>query len=255
MARINVEQKALIDPRFRVLGLELGAPPEHAQAVGLFAAIKVWNYCAEIGRSTLPPGALDGFGELLENSMLKAKLAVASRHGTRIKGAFGRLDYLKKLRQSNRNRQRRRRELSRVTAALVTRDTPGAPALALSYSDSEVSPEIRDVFKPSCAEPSEDGRSTPLAFPVHGRGRIWECGPEARTELGLAFPALDLEAELRKARAWLLSNPTRQKTARGMPKFLYAWMERAQNGTRGAAKETLSEANARRTAGWGEPEP
>ena len=35
--------------------------------------------------------------------------------------------------------------------------------------------------------------------------------------------------EARKALAWLQANPGRRKTPRGMPRFLFGWMERTQN--------------------------
>lgn len=44
-----------------------------------------------------------------------------------------------------------------------------------------------------------------------------------------AYPGVDVLAELRKARAWLVSNPRQGKTARGMARFCNAWLERAQN--------------------------
>jgi len=43
------------------------------------------------------------------------------------------------------------------------------------------------------------------------------------------FPGVDVEAEVRKARAWLEANPTRRKTTRGTPRFLVSWLGRAQN--------------------------
>lgn len=42
-----------------------------------------------------------------------------------------------------------------------------------------------------------------------------------------AYPAVDVLAELRKARAWSVSNPTKRKTRRGVAKFLNAWVSRA----------------------------
>ena len=43
------------------------------------------------------------------------------------------------------------------------------------------------------------------------------------------FPGVDVEAEVRKARAWLEANPSRRKTYGGVPKFLVAWFGRAQD--------------------------
>lgn len=50
------------------------------------------------------------------------------------------------------------------------------------------------------------------------------------------FSSLDVVAECRKARQWCIDNPSRQKTARGMGRFLFSWLERANNSGRGAKK-------------------
>lgn len=44
-----------------------------------------------------------------------------------------------------------------------------------------------------------------------------------------AYPAIDVELEVRQALIWTRANPTRRKTARGMPAFLVGWLARAQN--------------------------
>jgi hypothetical protein len=41
------------------------------------------------------------------------------------------------------------------------------------------------------------------------------------------YPALDVQLELNKAWAWVDANPSRRKTARGMPRFLVSWLNRA----------------------------
>jgi hypothetical protein len=46
------------------------------------------------------------------------------------------------------------------------------------------------------------------------------------------FPNLDVEAECRKAWQWCQDNPTKRKTARGIPAFLTRWLGRAQNSKR-----------------------
>ena len=105
MARVNVEQKALTDPRFYRLGHDLGAPSEFAHAVGLVAMIRIWNECIERGDY-----AVDGW--LLQAAMGRtdacelvcdAQLAVKTRGGKyRVKGTEGRIEYLEKLRESGR---------------------------------------------------------------------------------------------------------------------------------------------------------
>ena len=42
------------------------------------------------------------------------------------------------------------------------------------------------------------------------------------------YPDLNVDQECRKAWAWLDANPMKRKTARGMPRFLVAWLNRAQ---------------------------
>lgn len=54
-----------------------------------------------------------------------------------------------------------------------------------------------------------------------------------------SFPGPVLMGELRKALQWLRDNPTRQKTPRGMPRFLGAWLSRAQNDGSPHAPATL----------------
>jgi hypothetical protein len=41
------------------------------------------------------------------------------------------------------------------------------------------------------------------------------------------FPNLDVLGECRKARIWILADLARRKTAKGMPKFLAAWLTRS----------------------------
>lgn len=44
-----------------------------------------------------------------------------------------------------------------------------------------------------------------------------------------AFPGVSVMAELGKMRVWLLSNPTRKKTLKGMPRFMNWWLAKEQN--------------------------
>lgn len=88
----------------------------------------------------------------------------------------------------------------------------------------------------SCQSPPESsGPSTPSApplmvFPCVGTGtKEWSLLPGKLAEWSESFPKVDVMAECRKARQWLLDNPTRRKTAHGMPKFLGSWLARKQD--------------------------
>lgn len=89
-------------------------------------------------------------------------------------------------------------------------------------------------------KPTADGRSGPPAdlppdgFPVAGSpDGYWIPDETFLQGLEASYPSIPIQAELRAARSWILCNPTRRKTARGMPRFLNAWMARAQNGGSG----------------------
>jgi len=83
------------------------------------------------------------------------------------------------------------------------------------------------------AEPSADAESpAPVVsgFLTSGKGVTWDLRVDLFGELQDAYPGVDILAEARKAKAWCMANPTRRKTARGMPRFLNQWLEKCQNG-------------------------
>lgn len=105
MASINVEQKALIDPRFARLGKEMGVPAEWAHDVGMGRSIRAWNECIERGTRVLEEWILR---EVLGTNcapilLVTCDLAEQLSDGKfRIKGTKGRVEYLKKLRKNAR---------------------------------------------------------------------------------------------------------------------------------------------------------
>lgn len=42
------------------------------------------------------------------------------------------------------------------------------------------------------------------------------------------YPQIDIDRELIKMRAWLISNPNKLKTHRGMKRFINSWLSRAK---------------------------
>ncbi|MCD1124834.1 hypothetical protein LPW36_02085 [Jinshanibacter sp. LJY008] len=48
-------------------------------------------------------------------------------------------------------------------------------------------------------------------------------------ELSELYPAVDIHQELRKQRGWLLAEPRRRKTSRGIQKFINTWMAKEQD--------------------------
>lgn len=76
---------------------------------------------------------------------------------------------------------------------------------------------------------------TLLTFPVVGNhGSSWAFTDIQAAKWATLFPTVDVEAEARKALAWVEAAPDRRKTPRGMPKFLVSWLTRATDRPRQA---------------------
>lgn len=98
--------------------------------------------------------------------------------------------------------------------------------------------EEKNIIEPStnvegCSEPFSGSEQSPcfvMVFPCVGKGpNSWGLSESKLAEYREAFPGVDVLSECRKALQWCVDNPSRRKTARGMPAFLNRWLERAQN--------------------------
>lgn len=73
------------------------------------------------------------------------------------------------------------------------------------------------------------------AMPIKGGGE-WNLDQPTYARWESDFVGVNCKAELDKARAWLLANPNRLKTAKGMPAFCRNWLRRAYQATVDAVK-------------------
>ena len=108
---------------------------------------------------------------------------------------------------------------------------------------------VPDV-SPEAAKPPSGAEAPLLTFETVGAVKSWALTPVQVAEWSVAFPALDVLAECRKALAWTHAAPRRRKTAAGMARFLFGWLGRAQDRGGAAANgppqsETLRERIAR----------
>lgn len=84
--------------------------------------------------------------------------------------------------------------------------------------------------KNSCSEQSEPAPELADVEPV-----VLNDGTEWRPDIGLydeykkLYPAVDIDEEFRKMRAWCLSNSKKRKTKSGVKRFVNSWLDRAQN--------------------------
>ncbi|MCX8018778.1 MAG: hypothetical protein N2690_12910, partial [Rhodocyclaceae bacterium] len=75
---------------------------------------------------------------------------------------------------------------------------------------------------------------------------------EQAEEWSSAYPAVDVPQQLRQMRQWLLANPRRRKTRRGILAFVVSWLAREQD--RGARVATGTHGMSVRPMTYGEIE-
>ena len=99
----------------------------------------------------------------------------------------------------------------------------------------------------SCSEPDKPDSKpeTILSFAVKGGGQYLLTQSKLEEYVG-TFDVLGkagVLAELKQARQWLLDNPKRIKTTKGMPKFLSGWLLRSvgRNGGRGFPQKNAAQ--------------
>lgn len=64
-----------------------------------------------------------------------------------------------------------------------------------------------------------------MTYPV--QGGTWELEDAEVDKLQAVYRRLDVREECQKAWLWLEANPGKRKTARGMPRFVLGWLNRA----------------------------
>lgn len=100
----------------------------------------------------------------------------------------------------------------------------------------ETETEERKEKTTSAPSPSD---STPVAIelPCTGKGGKTFSVTEGRIEAwSKDFPGVDILQALRNMRAWLEANPSKAKTASGIPRFIVNWLSKEQNNQRPAPR-------------------
>ena len=68
-----------------------------------------------------------------------------------------------------------------------------------------------------------------LVFPTAGKVQNYSVTTQELQKLTELYPGVNVLIEAKKALHWVETNPSKKKTATGMPRFLASWMERCQN--------------------------
>lgn len=114
------------------------------------------------------------------------------------------------------------------------------------YSEIEIR-GMNPPITPSCTETGPSPSAVPPVLTYHcdGNTKTWDLTQDRIDHWSSVFPHLDILGECKKAWGWLEANATRRKTATGMARFLYGWLQRSQNRAAGggtpARKESVQD--------------
>ena len=76
---------------------------------------------------------------------------------------------------------------------------------------------------------SEQGSDQPaMLLPLNDRTE-YPVSKAYLEEMSVLYPNADVMAELKKMRAWLINNPSRRKTKKGIQRFINSWLMREQD--------------------------
>lgn len=85
------------------------------------------------------------------------------------------------------------------------------------------------------AEPQSDSTPAVVSIPLVDKSEF-QITSGMIEEWSMAYPAVDVEQQLREMRAWCIANPGNKKTARGVNAFIVRWLGKEQDSGRGGKK-------------------
>ena len=181
---------------------------------------------------------LDQFWHLTEDGWINARAAI---------------EIGKYMAQSTTNRRiANERTVPRTVPRTVNEPSTNRTTNSLPIQRPETRDQKPKPVKTSCAAPSQKPKVAAL-IPACSNQEFAVTEPK-QAEYQTTYPGVDVALELLAIRQWCLDNPTRQKTLRGVPRFLNSWLSKAQNSGRRAkkpaqtAEEHLAEINAEEAA-------
>lgn len=129
---------------------------------------------------------------------------------------------------------RRKRTLSDNFTNIPEKVTNSCALSSSSLNDESLNDESLNSGETLPASSPPTPAPSVMEFPVDGnRNKTeWPLLAHHVAQWQADYPSLDVLAECHKARAWCIANPTKRKTARGMPAFIVNWLNRATNQPR-----------------------
>ena len=102
-------------------------------------------------------------------------------------------------------------------------------------SDTNIDTDEGHVTETDSAEPVPASTPDEILITIEcvGEEKKFHFTKKMADEYAQLYPTIDVIAETKKAKAWLISNPTNRKTSKGMTRFLNGWFSRAVNSGHG----------------------
>ena len=150
MAAVRIENDAWIDGRYALLA-ELCGFGEWD--VALIRCARIWSYCTDQNSDVLPAALIDahikhkGFAE----NMVTAKLAQKTKHGIRIKGATGRIEWLASKRKAAAKGGKKKAENALANASRLLDEKPSP----VEQQVGRKSPQFLPSYSGSCSDSEE----------------------------------------------------------------------------------------------------
>jgi hypothetical protein len=218
MARVNVEQIALTDPRMKHLGKLLGG--DHRLAIGHM--VYVWNYCQERDTYTLTPAELSHLTDVPDfpGFLLESRLGRKEGRAIYISGARGRVEWLGKARKNGGKGGRpsgsgkKNHTVSKEEPSGYEVNNPPAPAPAPALPPAEEAVCVK-------GEPAKRKRATPTKLT-----REWSPDETVLADLRSSYPAVDLDTLLTDFYRYWIEDGTKHadwnRTLRNRVSFCHA---------------------------------
>jgi len=236
MARISVEQHALSDPRFFILGSLMGADPAFAHDVGLARAVRLWNECIEretkVLQGTIAQAIAqhkDGAAWFVEADL--AEWADEAETVFRVKGSDGRVEYLGKLREA-------KVRAGKARAAGAARDPKTGTFTSTPQHDTSTTPPEPSALTPTLTpaldikKPEKSARSRAERDPAPPAavvsipcksGREYHVTEDQLARWTATYQHIDVRDTLGKIAAWAAEKL--KWTARGCPQGIVRWLK------------------------------
>ena len=255
-------------PKLEDLAASLNLPRVHA--LGHMVSLWCWvvDYAADGDISAQTPGRIargaewTGDPDLFVSSLIDAGLVDANDGAMLVHNwlvyaeSYKRAESQREKREKAAKKDKPKRKRKQVTTPVPVQQqysTDTVPALSgdstvhvtlrgEEKSGEEKSREETILLPAPSATPSTPKVKPEISIPLVDK-TDYDIDAKQIADWSESFPGIDVLQELRKAREWSLSNPTKRKTAKGIRRHLTAWLSSAQDKGGGQSGQRSQPAN------------